>query len=52
MQGKSCLLLRYADNRYTESYISTLGVDFRMVTLELGGESIKLQIVRMHLSLS
>merc|ERR1711998_35795 len=42
--GKSCLLLRYADNRYTESYISTLGVDFRMVTLELGGESIKLQI--------
>merc|ERR1711934_937362 len=42
--GKSCLLLRYADDTYTESYISTLGVDFRMVTLELGGESIKLQI--------
>jgi Ras-related protein Rab-1A len=26
--GKSCLLLRFADNSYTESYISTIGVDF------------------------
>ena len=26
--GKSCLLLRFADYTYTESYISTIGVDF------------------------
>ena len=26
--GKSCLLLRFADDTYTESYISTIGVDF------------------------
>ena len=26
--GKSCLLLRFADDAYTESYISTIGVDF------------------------
>ena len=26
--GKSCLLLRFADDSYTESYISTIGVDF------------------------
>ena len=25
--GKSCLLLRFADDPYTESYISTIGVD-------------------------
>merc|ERR1712022_66500 len=42
--GKSCLLLRYADDTYTESYISTLGVDFRMVTIRLDGKTIKLQI--------
>ena len=26
--GKSCLLLRFADDAFTESYISTIGVDF------------------------
>ena len=32
--GKSCLLLRFADDTYTESYISTIGVDFvRRITL-------------------
>jgi hypothetical protein len=31
--GKSCLLLRFADDTYTESYISTIGVDFVRVPL-------------------
>ena len=26
--GKSCLLLRFADDTFMESYISTIGVDF------------------------
>lgn len=26
--GKSCVLLRFADDIYSESYISTIGVDF------------------------
>eukprot|EP01114_Cavostelium_apophysatum_P016686 TRINITY_DN479_c0_g1_i1.p1 TRINITY_DN479_c0_g1~~TRINITY_DN479_c0_g1_i1.p1 ORF type:complete len:652 (-),score=239.59 TRINITY_DN479_c0_g1_i1:843-2798(-) len=43
--GKSCLLLRFADNSYfTESYISTIGVDFKIRTIELGGKTVKLQI--------
>jgi DNA replication protein DnaC len=33
--GKSCLLLRFADDTYTESYISTIGVDFKIRTIEL-----------------
>ena len=45
--GKSCLLLRFADDTYTESYISTIGVDFKIRTIELDGKTVKLQIVRM-----
>jgi len=42
--GKSSLLLRFADDTYTESYISTIGVDFKIRTIELHGKTIKLQI--------
>jgi hypothetical protein len=43
--SKSCLLLRFADDTYTESYISTIGVDFKIRTIELEGKTVKLQIV-------
>ena len=43
---QSCLLLRFADDTYTESYISTIGVDFKIRTIELEGKTVKLQIVR------
>lgn len=42
--GKSCLLLRFADNTYTDSYISTIGVDFKIRTLDIDGKTVKLQI--------
>lgn len=42
--GKSCLLLRFADVTYMESYISIIGVDFKIRTIELEGKIIKLQI--------
>jgi len=42
--GKSCLLLRFADNSYEENYISTIGVDFKTRTIEIDGKTIKLQI--------
>lgn len=42
--GKSCLLLRFADDTYTESYNSTIGVDFKIRTIELEGKTVKLQI--------
>lgn len=42
--GKSCLLLRFADDTYTQDYILTIGVDFKIRTVELDGKTIKLQI--------
>lgn len=42
--GKSCLLLRFADDTYTDSYISTIGVDFKIRTVEIEGKTTKLQI--------
>ncbi|KAB7496653.1 Ras-related protein Rab-35 [Armadillidium nasatum] len=42
--GKSSLLLRFADNTFTGNYITTIGVDFKIRTLEVDGEKVKLQI--------
>ena len=44
LAGKSCLLLRFADDAFTESYISTIGVDFRFRTVKVDGKTVKLQI--------
>lgn len=38
-------ILSLQDDTYTESYISTIGVDFKIRTIELDGKTIKLQIV-------
>jgi len=42
--GKSCLLLRFADDNFTDSYISTIGVDFRFRTITIDDKIVKLQI--------
>lgn len=42
--GKSNLLLRYADNEFIESFISTIGVDFRFKNIAVADKRIKLQI--------
>ena len=42
--GKSCLLRRFADQSFTENYINTIGVDFKVRTLEIGGKIVKLNI--------
>lgn len=44
--GKSCLLLRFCDDAWTPSFITTIGIDFKIRTIELEGKRIKLQIVR------
>jgi Ras-related protein Rab-8A len=43
--GKSCLLLRFSDDSFTPSFITTIGIDFKIRTIELDGKRIKLQYV-------
>ena len=33
--GKSCLLLRYSDDKFTTSFITTIGIDFKIKTIHL-----------------
>lgn len=42
--GKSCILLRFADDTFSDSHISTIGVDFKIRTVELHNKTAKLQI--------
>ena len=42
--GKSSLLMRFADDTFSESYISTIGVDFKIRTIDCDKKVIKLQI--------
>eukprot|EP00485_Elphidium_margaritaceum_P004880 CAMPEP_0202689270 /NCGR_PEP_ID=MMETSP1385-20130828/4571_1 /ASSEMBLY_ACC=CAM_ASM_000861 /TAXON_ID=933848 /ORGANISM="Elphidium margaritaceum" /LENGTH=217 /DNA_ID=CAMNT_0049344381 /DNA_START=59 /DNA_END=712 /DNA_ORIENTATION=- len=42
--GKSCLLLRFCDASFTPSFITTIGIDFKVKTIVLNGKRIKLQI--------
>lgn len=42
--GKTAILLRYSDNMFNTSFITTIGIDFRIKTIELNGKRVKLQI--------
>lgn len=42
--GKSCMLLRFVEDNFTPSFITTIGIDFRVRTIDLDGKKIKLQI--------
>lgn len=42
--GKSSILMRYIDNKFTEEHIYTIGCDFKVKTMNVHGESIRVQI--------
>lgn len=42
--GKTCILLRYTMDSFTENHLNTIGIDFKLKLLKLDGYSIKLQI--------
>ncbi len=42
--GKSCLLLRFVEDKFNPSFITTIGIDFKIRTIEVSGKRIKLQV--------
>ncbi|KAK2724914.1 ras-related protein Rab-10-like [Artemia franciscana] len=42
--GKTCILFRFSDDAFNTTFISTIGIDFKIKTIELRGFKIKLQI--------
>ena len=42
--GKSSLLLRFVDSVWNEGFVPTIGVDFKVKTLEINNKKIKMQI--------
>jgi Ras-related protein Rab-1A len=42
--GKSSLLMRYSDDTFNDTYLATIGVDFKFKTVSLDGKKIKMQI--------
>jgi small GTP-binding protein len=42
--GKSCLLLRYTEDKFQEAFMATIGVDFKTKLITVRGTSVRLQI--------
>ena len=42
--GKSSLLLQYIDGTFEDTYVCTIGVDFKMKSLQIENKRIKLQV--------
>lgn len=42
--GKTSFMKRYTDNVFVQDYISTIGVDFKIKTITVDGEDVKLQL--------
>jgi len=42
--GKSSLLLRFTDDMFQETFISTIGVDFKIRNVNIEGKTVKMQI--------
>ena len=38
------MLLQFSDQTFSDNYVSTIGVDFKIRTIDLNGKSVKLQI--------
>ena len=42
--GKTALLLRYTDDTFDPSFMATIGIDFKIKTIDIEGKRVKLQV--------
>lgn len=49
--GKSSYLLRLADDTFTTSFISTIGVDFKIINIRVDDQPVKLQVFFLKLKI-
>lgn len=42
--GKSCLLVRFVEDKFTPTFITTIGIDFKIKTVDINGKRVKLQL--------
>ena len=42
--GKSSIVLRYSDNKFSSAFLSTIGVDSKSKTIKVNGDSVKVTI--------
>jgi len=42
--GKTCLLFRFAEDKFNNAFISTIGIDFKIRTVTVDNKRLKLQI--------
>ena len=42
--GKSSLLVRFADDQFSPDYMSTIGIDYKIKTLDIGETRVKMEV--------
>ena len=42
--GKTCILLRYTDNKFIKNHLTTIGIDYKTKDVNINGKMIKLKI--------
>ncbi|CAK8672390.1 ras-related protein Rab-8A-like [Clavelina lepadiformis] len=42
--GKTCVLFRFSEDHFNSTFISTIGIDFKIRTIDMDGKKVKLQI--------
>jgi Ras-related protein Rab-8A len=42
--GKTCILLRYTDNKFIKNHLTTIGIDYKAKDININNKSVKLKI--------